>query len=397
MMQPSKTPLILLLLAGIALPAGASAQQYAPRSAPHANHFSTQSGYQGANQLTAQHMQIAPELQSGQRYRLAPAQMARPAPRHIQPQMQMRAPQMRPLIVPAQSRPLPRPLPRQMRASMRPQYHMTAQPHAAGRYSPQAPRRAGPQKKKSGFLSRLLNKGDDKYMYANYRDRINGAHLPQYQVAPRAPHPMDQFARWQNSEAEYALYPGDQIDIVVASAPELSRTLTVGPDGRVVMPMTKPVMAAGRSMKALEAALSAQLAKQLVDPGVAVTPRAYSAQQVFVGGQVGAQGTYTLPGPVGVMEAVLMAGGFATSAQLRQVVVLRRNDAGAFMARTIDFRGGLQNPLSLADNIQLRRGDIIFVPRSDISEIGLFMQQYVRDALPVGLNLSYNLGEGTNN
>ena len=389
MMQPAKTPLILLLLAGIALPVSASAQQYAPHSAPHANHFAAQSGYQGPNQLTAQHMRIAPELQTGQRYRLAPAQTARPIP----PQMQRQAPQMRRVVMPVQARPMPR----RIQPHMRPQYYPAAQAQAAGRYGPQAPRQSARKQKSNGFLSKLLNRGDDKHMYANYRDRINGAHLPQYQVAPRPPHPMDQFARWQNSEPEYALYPGDQIDIVVASAPELSRTLTVGPDGRVVMPMTKPVMAAGKPMKALEAALTAQLAKQLVDPGVAVTPRAYAAQQIFVGGQVGAQGTYTLPGPVGVMEAVLMAGGFATSAQLRQVVVLRRNDAGAFMARTIDFRGGLQNPLSLADNIQLRRGDIIFVPRSDISEIGLFMQQYVRDALPVGLNLSYNLGETTSN
>ena len=246
----------------------------------------------------------------------------------------------------------------------------------------------------NGFISRLLNVGTDKNLYDNYVDRIRGRKLPVYQAAPLRPHPLDQFQRWQTVEPQYKLYPGDQIDIVVASAPELNRTLTIGPDGRIIMPMSEPVMAAGHSMKAVETALTRELAQQLVDPRVSITPRAYAPQQVFVGGEVSAQGTYTLPGPVGTMEAILMAGGFTTAAQTGQVIVLRRGDSGGFMARTIDFKHGLHNPLSVNDNIQLRRGDIIFVPRSDIAEVGLFMQQYIRDALPVDINLSYNLGRG---
>lgn len=315
-------------------------------------------------------------------------------PQNARPMPVMRAPNhhMQPLHVRRHVMPAHRPV--------RP---VVRRPHN-GRYGAVMPASTRGQmrsvKKPSGakaLLDKVLNRDSDSRMYANYPDRIRGHRLPQYQMAPRQPHPMDQFLRWQNTEPEYALYPGDQIDIVVASAPELSRTLTIGPDGRVVMPMSEPVMAAGRTMGQVEAAISANLAKQLVDPKVVITPRAYGPQQVFIGGEVGAQGTYTLPGPIGTMEAILMAGGFSTSAGTREVVVLRRTANGAFMARTIDYRDGLRNPVSLADNIQLRRGDIIFVPRSDISEIGLFMQQYVRDALPVQLGLSYNLGETSAN
>ena len=369
MIKPAKTPLYLLLLAGLALPLSANAQHFAPAPQAIPNHFAA-----GQPQGTPY---IAPQLQGPKTFRLAPPQLSA-APRSVP--MMMGTQPVRRVVAPV---PVGRYAP-PARARMRPQAPL------AGRYGSQQHNHAP---KKSGLLDKLLNRGDDKYLYANYRDRLNGARLPHYQYAPQMPHPMDQFLRWQDNEADYALYPGDQVDIVVGSAPELSRTLTIGPDGRVVMPMTQPIMAAGKSMKDLEAAISAELAKQLVDPRVAVTPRAYGPQQIFVGGQVGAQGTYTLPGPVGVTEAVMMAGGFANSARLHQVVVMRRAPSGAFMARTIDFRDGLHNPLSLADNVQLRRGDIVFVPRSDIAEVGLFMQQYVRDALPVGLNLSYNLGE----
>jgi len=73
------------------------------------------------------------------------------------------------------------------------------------------------------------------------------------------------------------------------------------------MPNVAPIMAAGRTFAHVQKAIGAQLATILRDPKVSVNPRAYSPQQIFVGGEVGAQGTYAMPGPVGVMEAVLLA------------------------------------------------------------------------------------------
>jgi len=49
--------------------------------------------------------------------------------------------------------------------------------------------------------------------------------------------------------------------------------------------------------------LSAELAKQLRDPTIAVTPRAYAPEQIYVGGQVGQPGTYTMPNRIGALEA----------------------------------------------------------------------------------------------
>ncbi len=160
------------------------------------------------------------------------------------------------------------------------------------------------------------------------------------------------------------------------------------------MPMSSPIMAAGRNLPYVQSQLKAELAKQLRDPTVAVTSRAFAPQQIFVGGQVGQQGTYTLAGPIGSLEAVIMAGGFLPSAKTKEVAILRRAPNGGLMIRTINHKMGMNNIRSYADNMQLRRGDIIFVPRSNISEIGLFVQQYFRDALPFEPSLSYNLGGG---
>jgi polysaccharide export outer membrane protein len=237
-----------------------------------------------------------------------------------------------------------------------------------GRYKPN-----NRPKKYSGLMARL-------------RDQRHIA----YQMP--APHPgMGMFQQWINYEPEYTLHPGDQLDIVVSSAPELSRTLTVGPDGRVVMPMSKPIMAAGRTFTQVQNELSAELAKQLRDPTIAVTPRAYSPEQIYVGGQVGQPGTYTMPGRIGALEALMMAGGMRPTARARQVAVLRRAPNGGMMMRTVNIRNGLLNIREYDDNMQLRRGDIIFVPQSNIAEIGTWMQNF-RNALPVDFNVSYQFG-----
>ena len=242
----------------------------------------------------------------------------------------------------------------------------------------------------TGPLPRHYSPNNHPKKYNGIMARLRGQKHLAYQVP--APHPgMGMFQQWVNYEPEYTLHPGDQLDIVVSSAPELSRTLTVGPDGRVVMPMSRPIMAAGRTFTQVRDELSAELGKQLRDPTLAVTPRAYSPEQIYVGGQVGQPGTYTLPGRIGALEALIMAGGMRPTARTRKVAVLRRAPNGGMMMRTVNIRNGLLNIREYDDNMQLRRGDIIFVPQSNIAEIGTWVQNF-RNALPVDFNLSYQFG-----
>lgn len=249
--------------------------------------------------------------------------------------------------------------------------------------------------KYGGLMARL--QGQKKAPQSRYNPYNN-------QMVMRRPHPnpqmrspymgqpqMGQFQQWVEWEPDYLIRPDDQLDIVVSSAPELSRTLTVGPDGRIVMPMSQPIMAAGKSFVQVQGLLRAELAKQLRDPTVAVTPRTYAPQQIFVGGEVGQAGTYTIPGRIGAIEALFMAGGMRPTARTSQIAILRRAPNGGMMMRTVDIKAGLKNIRQYNDNIQLRRGDIVYVPQSTIAEVGTFMQNF-RNALPVDFNLSYQFG-----
>ena len=196
------------------------------------------------------------------------------------------------------------------------------------------------------------------------------------------------FSDWSEVEPEYMLYPGDEIEVATPTAVELTRTVKVGPDGRIALPLIGQVMAADRTLFELESNVSGAYASQLVRPMVEVSLKQAGPMKVWVTGEVRTPNVYDMPGDIDALQAVIMAGGFKTSAKAGKVVVIRRGPGGRPMMRTVDI-GKLAKGSAGAEAVALRRFDIIFVPRSTIAEVGVFVQS-IRDALPI--SFSYNFG-----
>lgn len=75
------------------------------------------------------------------------------------------------------------------------------------------------------------------------------------------------------------LEAGEQLEIVVKTAPELSRTVTIAPDGTIRIPYAGSIPAVGRNLREVEQALRAALASELRDPGVRVFRAAATANR----------------------------------------------------------------------------------------------------------------------
>lgn len=209
-----------------------------------------------------------------------------------------------------------------------------------------------------------------------------------------APHPSANFpnigyADWTEEEPSYRFYPGDEVEVTVASAPELNKSAIVQPDGRIVLSLLGPVMAADRTIYELEDAITEAYGSQLLRPQVQVSVKGTAPLKVFVGGEVGNPGVYDMPGDVDALRAVIQAGGFKSSSKRSQVVIIRRGPDGRAMLRTADLLKGMTNPGGM-DLIPLRRFDIVYVPRSGAAETGIFMQQYFRELLPFSFNYAIN-------
>ena len=191
------------------------------------------------------------------------------------------------------------------------------------------------------------------------------------------------FSAWNEDEPEYVLYPGDEIEIATPTAPELTRTQRIGPDGRVSLPLVGQIMAADRTIAELEADCADAYASQLRRPLVEVTLKTAGPIRVWVGGEVRTPGMIEMNGDLDAYQAVIQAGDFLPTAKQGEVALIRRGRGGVRMMRAADLRP------RRGEVIALRRGDIIFVPRSTLGEVANFITLF-RNALPVGF--SYAIG-----
>lgn len=191
------------------------------------------------------------------------------------------------------------------------------------------------------------------------------------------------FADWSEMEPEYVLYPGDEIEVATPTAVELTKTLKIGPDGRISLPLVGQIMAADRTIAEVEADAATAFASQLRRPVVEITLKAAGPIRVWVDGEVRTPGVIELNGDLDAYQAVIQAGGFLPTARQQEVALIRRGPGGVRMMRALDLRP------RRGEIVALRRGDIIFVPRSNLGEVANFVSLF-RNALPIGF--SYAIG-----
>jgi polysaccharide export outer membrane protein len=199
----------------------------------------------------------------------------------------------------------------------------------------------------------------------------------------RSSFPEIGFADWTENEPEYVLYPGDEIEIATPTAVELTRTQRIGPDGRISLPLVGQIMAADRTIAEVEADASDAFASQLRRPVVEITLKTAGPIRVWVGGEVRTPGMIEMNGDLDAYQAVIQAGDFLPTARQHEVALIRRGPGGIRMMRAVDLRP------RRGEVVALRRGDIIFVPRSNLGEVANFVSLF-RNALPIGF--SYAIG-----
>ena len=141
------------------------------------------------------------------------------------------------------------------------------------------------------------------------------------------------------------------------------------------------------------AARPAQLKVHIPASGVyTLFAHAFQGQTVFlkdfvkpsfvVAGEVAHPGTFELRGDIGIIQAIAMSGGFKDSARRTQVVLVRKYNAQIAEVKVWDMRK-LMSPKGIREDITLRPGDMLVVPRSTIGNVDLFVQQYVKNLIPV--------------
>ena len=155
--------------------------------------------------------------------------------------------------------------------------------------------------------------------------------------------------------------PGDEVEVTVYGAPDLSGHTRVSADGNISMPLIGYVRIAGLSSSEAQAAIETQLRQNNVvnDPQVSVYVKEYTSSGISVAGEVTRPGVYSALGPHRLFDILQTAGGLSEKA------------SGSV---TISHKGNEENPVTVEvskdpaemvrSNVELHPGDTVFVAKA---------------------------------
>lgn len=175
----------------------------------------------------------------------------------------------------------------------------------------------------------------------------------------------------------YTIGPLDVLQIHVFNQPSLNGRYTVGVDGTISFPLVGRIMAGNRTIQALEQALRERLLEgYFQDPRVTVNIAAYRSRRVFVLGEVRRPGAYPLTGAMTLVELLARAGATTELASV-EAVVARAGGLAPGPASAQEADGGETLRVNLealgrgdiSQNVTLRHGDTVFVPRTGMAYV----------------------------
>jgi len=196
-----------------------------------------------------------------------------------------------------------------------------------------------------------------------------------------SPHPIPPQMQQVAAEDVAAMGIGDEIAVDFRFWPELGRIQQkIRHDGYITLPHIGRAEAAGLTPEQLTARLTERYRQYLRSPELTVTVLGTASKKIYVGGEVLAPGMFDLTGNLSVLQAIMMAGGYAKkSAELSNVVVIRhqgKNRYVNFLDMEKAFRGE-------GEPFYLAAQDIVYVPRTKIDEVNQWIEQYMTKIITV--------------
>lgn len=164
---------------------------------------------------------------------------------------------------------------------------------------------------------------------------------------------------------QYIIGAGDRLNIFVWGNTDLSGEVPVRPDGRITTPLVEDIVASGRTPTQLARELENKLKRYMKKPVVTVTVTQFTGrftEQIRVVGEVSSPRALPYREYITVLDVMIAVNGLTEFAAGNR----------ASIARTVN--GKIHRiPVRLSDlldegdisaNVQLRPGDILFVPEA---------------------------------
>jgi polysaccharide export outer membrane protein len=159
---------------------------------------------------------------------------------------------------------------------------------------------------------------------------------------------------------DYIIGPEDTVEVQVWKNADLSRTVTVRPDGKISLPLIGDVQAAGQTAAQLTEAVTEKLKTYYKEPAqVTVIVTQVNSYAIYVLGEVKGQGKQVVRSGTTFLQAISLAGGFTPFASKNKITLRRRSTYGTESTIPIRYKDVLAGQQA---NLILKPGDTIIVP-----------------------------------
>jgi polysaccharide export outer membrane protein len=195
--------------------------------------------------------------------------------------------------------------------------------------------------------------------------------------------PLKQLEKFEPSaDEEYELGPGDEINLNFPGRPELSAKYTIGPDGRITLPLAGSITLANMTRSAAAKAIIDALAPYYTNLTATVGVDKYGSNRVTVLGNVKNPGPMLFDSTPTLLDVIARGGMMASSNSKNGMpetcTIYRGNDKIV----TVDLTSLLQSGNALAD-MRLRRNDIVFIPFQQESFVSVLGEVMHPGAVPL--------------
>lgn len=158
----------------------------------------------------------------------------------------------------------------------------------------------------------------------------------------------------------YHIGYGDVLFISVWKEDALTRQLAVLPDGNITFPLIGNVKAHGKTVDDLKALISKKLERYMADATLSVEVQQPNSMMIYVIGKVNNPGNFLMHENMTVMQALSLARGLNPFADKDEIRIFRTIDGQEYI---FYFNyDEVTKGKKLAQNITLKRGDMIVVP-----------------------------------
>ena len=179
----------------------------------------------------------------------------------------------------------------------------------------------------------------------------------------------------------YHLGPEDTLKISVWPHPELTETVIVRPDGKISFPLVDEIIASGLTPAQLDKEITAKLSKFIENPQVTIIVSGFKSKKICVLGEVSYPGVYPLSGRVTALEAIVQAGSYKNTAVPESTMIISKGFTEEPQIRRVDLKRVIVKG-DVSEDILLQPGDIVYMPKSFITKVNTFVDQFFNKIRP---------------